>query len=233
MDSKLVSVIIPAFNAEKYIYQCVMSVLCQTYTNIEVIVVNDGSNDATWEILNQIIDTRLVLINQENNGCSSAKNSGLRMSKGDFIQYLDSDDMLSPDKLKNQVLALLDNEDAIAVCKTCVFQTDLDEVVGEIDTELIRKEGTGFEFLLRLLGSEGFSGMVQPNAYLISRKIADMMGEWNVILSPSPDEDGEYFARALCIAEKVIFTEGVNYYRKLPLQTSLSNLYSFQRVTNL
>ena len=91
MHSELVSVIIPAYNAEDYIIQCLESILKQTYTNLEIIVVNDGSTDATLEILKTIQDSRIVLISQENRGCSSAKNSGLKHASGSFIQYLDAD----------------------------------------------------------------------------------------------------------------------------------------------
>jgi hypothetical protein len=75
--------------------------------------------------------------------------------------------------------------------------------------------------------------MVQPNAYLITRNIAFKIGGWNEKISPSPDEDGEYFARALCCADKVIFTAGINYYRKPINSLSLSKQYSFVRANNL
>ena len=75
MHSELVSVIIPAYNAEQHILQCVNSVLEQSYSNLEIIIVNDGSTDATLEIIHSIQDSRIILIDQENKGCSSAKNS--------------------------------------------------------------------------------------------------------------------------------------------------------------
>lgn len=233
MQSDLVSIIIPAFNAEKYIIECLHSACNQTYRNLEVIVVNDGSTDETLHLLNQFKDERLIIINQENKGCSHAKNTGLKYATGVFIQYLDADDLLSPDKIENQVKSLHNSENTIAVCKTLIFQEHIDEGIGEVDTELIKKEGTGIEFLLRLMGSEGVSGMVQPNAYLITRNIADKIGDWNEKISPSPDEDGEYFARALCCTEKVVFTDGINYYRKPINSSSLSKQFSFERANNL
>lgn len=233
MHSELVSVIIPAYNAEDYIIQCLESILKQTYTNLEIIVVNDGSTDATLEILKTIQDSRIVLISQENRGCSSAKNSGLKHASGSFIQYLDADDVLSPDKIEAQVQKIRSSQNSIAVCRTIVFQNDINQNLEEIDTDIINKEGSGLTFLLRLMGGDGVPAMVQPNAYLLPKEIADKIGDWNVSISPSPDEDGEYFARALLAAENVYFTEGINYYRKLSDQKSLSQVHSYQRALNL
>lgn len=233
MQSDLVSVIIPVYNAEKYIVECIDSVLTQTHTNLEVIIVNDGSTDHTLHLINLYKDERLLIVNQENKGCSNAKNTGLLLANGAFIQYLDADDILSINKIEQQVKSLQDLENSMAVCKTLIIQESIDQVMGEVDTELIKSEGSGIEFLLRLLGSHGVSGMVQPNAYLITRNIANKIGGWNEKISPSPDEDGEYFARALCCADKVIFTAGINYYRKPLNSSSLSKQYSFDRANNL
>jgi glycosyltransferase involved in cell wall biosynthesis len=233
MQSKLVSIIIPAYNAEEFISVCIQSVLNQTYRNIEIIVINDGSTDSTLEIIYSFTDPRLILVNQENKGCSASKNQGLRIAKGDFIQYLDADDYLSPDKIEKQVNKLSFNDNHIAVCKTVII-SDNDKINGlEIDTDLIKNGGNGKDFLLSLWGLNGKSGMVQPNAYLISRKIAAKIGEWNEKISPSPDEDGEYFARVLLATENVYFTEGVNFYRKVSNTNSLSQNFSFQRALNL
>lgn len=235
MYSKLVSIIIPVFNASLFIEECLTSVINQTHQNIEIIIVNDGSTDDSFEVISNFIegDTRFLLINQENKGCSAAKNKGLELVKGDYVQYLDADDILSKDKIEQQVYALEKQLNSIAVCKTAIISCKIDNVFGEINTEMIKKQGSGLEFLLRLLGSEGVSGMVQPNAYLIPKVIAEKIGSWNEDISPSPDEDGEYFGRALIQAEYVIFTEGINYYRKLETNASLSQVYSHQRVFNL
>lgn len=233
MRSKLVSIIIPAYNAEDFISECIQSVINQIYRNIEIIVINDGSTDGTLDIINSFTDQRLILVNQENKGCSASKNQGLRIAKGDFIQYLDADDYLSPDKIEMQVDKLSINENHIAVCKTVII-SDNDKINGlEIDTDLIQNGGAGKDFLLSLWGLNGKSGMVQPNAYLISRKIATEIGEWNEEISPSPDEDGEYFARVLLATETVCYTKGVNYYRKASNANSLSQNFSFQRALNL
>jgi glycosyltransferase involved in cell wall biosynthesis len=232
-NNQLVSVIIPAYNAEKFISECVYSVLNQTYKNIEVIIINDGSDDRTKYILEKIDDPRLFVINQENKGCSASKNLGLRFSKGDFIQYLDADDFLSLDKIEKQVELLKSNLCSIAICKTVIISDNQDLNGKEIDTEMIQYGGTGKDLLLRLLGSNGNSGMVQPNAYLIPKEIVKVIGNWNVEVSPSTDEDGEYFTRVLLAANQVYYSEGINYYRKIQNQNSLSQVHSYQRALNL
>lgn len=233
MQSKLVSVIIPVYNAEDFISECIQSILNQTYRNIEIIVINDGSTDFTFEIINSFTDPRLILVSQENKGCSAAKNHGLRIAKGDFIQYLDADDYLSLDKIEKQVEKLIANDSNTAVCKTIIV-SDNKKINGlEIDTNLIQNCVNGKDFLLNLLGLNGKPGMVQPNAYLISRNIANKIGEWNEEISPSPDEDGEYFARVLLATETVNYTEGINYYRKNFSKNTLSQNFSLQRAINL
>jgi len=93
-EKYLISVIIPAYNSGKTILRAVDSVLNQTYKNIELIIINDGSTDNTLEILKNIQDSRIVVLNQENSGPSTARNLGINTAKGDFILFCDSDDKL-------------------------------------------------------------------------------------------------------------------------------------------
>ena len=100
---KLVSVVVPFYNAQKFIWECINSVLIQTYQNIELILVNDGSTDNSFEIITGINDNRLVIISQENQGVSTARNSGIEASKGDYLCFVDADDLLEADFIKNMV----------------------------------------------------------------------------------------------------------------------------------
>ncbi len=100
-----VSVIIPTYNKARYIGRTVDSVLKQTYPNIEIIVVDDGSTDHTSDVLSQYQST-VSHIWQPNQGPSAARNTGLNASSGDFLLFLDSDDIVTPDKLALQTVAL-------------------------------------------------------------------------------------------------------------------------------
>lgn len=93
---KKISFIVPAYNAEKYIAECVDNILSVPYDNIQLVVVNDGSTDATQEILSRYDDKRLVVVEQENSGVSVARNNGIRHSDGEYIFFVDVDDIVIP-----------------------------------------------------------------------------------------------------------------------------------------
>ena len=102
VDDFLISVIIPAYNAEKYINRCISSVLKQTYKFYEIIIVNDGSTDRTKEICEKFVGAYkgFTLINSENRGVSGARNLGLQKASGRYVFFLDADDMIFPDALE-------------------------------------------------------------------------------------------------------------------------------------
>lgn len=110
-QKKIVSVIIPAYNTEKYISQNIESVICQTYKNIEIIIVNDGSTDGTEKIIQEYSkkDKRIIIINQLNRGVSSARNSGFKIAKGEYFCIIDADDIMMPEKIESQLNFLEDN----------------------------------------------------------------------------------------------------------------------------
>lgn len=103
--NSIVSIIVPVYNAEKYLKKCIDSILNQSYKNIEVICINDGSKDNSYEILKQYKqqDERIVVIDKANNGVSSARNDGIKISKGEFITFVDSDDWLEEDAIEKMV----------------------------------------------------------------------------------------------------------------------------------
>ena len=96
MDNSLVSIIIPIYNVEQYLDRCIKSVINQTYKNIEIILVDDGSTDKCPEICDQYAqkDNRIVVIHKENGGLSSARNAGMKVLKGEYMLFVDSDDWI-------------------------------------------------------------------------------------------------------------------------------------------
>ncbi|MCL2356389.1 MAG: glycosyltransferase [Defluviitaleaceae bacterium] len=110
----LISVIIPVYNVENFLQRCLNSVTSQTYTRLEIILVNDGSTDNSGKICDEYagIDNRIIVIHQENAGLSAARNSGLEIATGSYITFVDSDDWLSPDCI--EILARADGD--ISVC---------------------------------------------------------------------------------------------------------------------
>jgi glycosyltransferase involved in cell wall biosynthesis len=108
-DTRL-SVIIPAYNVEKYVVQAIRSVLEQSITDLEAIVINDGSTDDTAKRIREIDDPRMRVINQSNSGISAARNAGIRMSSGTYIGFLDGDDIWLPQKAEKHLLLMQKDE---------------------------------------------------------------------------------------------------------------------------
>ena len=116
-NQALCSVIVPIYNVEKYLERCIQSILDQDYKNIEVILINDGSTDRSGEICRKYkeIDNRIVLIEQENGGMSSARNAGLDAAKGEYIFFVDSDDYVSSSFVSFALEDFIRNESDIVV----------------------------------------------------------------------------------------------------------------------
>ena len=114
----MVSVIIPIYNCEKYLNECIFSVLEQTYKDFELILVDDGSTDNSLNICYEFAkkDSRIIVIHQENGGVSSARNKGLKNAKGEFITFVDSDDYVENDWLKMLLTAILANNADVSIC---------------------------------------------------------------------------------------------------------------------
>ena len=99
MKQSLISIIVPIYKVEKYLEKCIESILAQTYKNIELILVDDGSPDNCPSICDRYAkkDSRVIVIHKQNGGLSDARNMGLNIAKGDFISFIDSDDFVSDD----------------------------------------------------------------------------------------------------------------------------------------
>ncbi len=110
------SLIIPVYNTSKYLKRCLDSVLNQTYKNLEIIIINDGSTDNSLDILKEYKDERIKLIDKKNEGVSIARNMGIDASTGDLIGFIDSDDAIVPDMCETMVKNMIDYESDISVC---------------------------------------------------------------------------------------------------------------------
>ncbi|MGL5077637.1 MAG: glycosyltransferase family 2 protein, partial [Waterburya sp.] len=100
---KLVSVIVPVYNVEDYIAQTINSVLNQTYPHFELLIIDDASPDRSLEICQQFRDPRIKIISQKNRGLAGARNTGIRHAQGDYLAFLDSDDLWLPEKLAQHI----------------------------------------------------------------------------------------------------------------------------------
>ncbi|MBN3961331.1 glycosyltransferase [Nostoc sp. NMS8] len=141
-----ISVIIPAYNSEKTIKQTIQSVLNQTFTNLELIVINDGSQDSTLEIITQFQDLRIKVFSYANAGGNVSRNRGLNHAVGEFVSFLDADDLWTPDKLQSQLKALQGNVTA----KVAYGWTDYIDINGKflLSGKRINLNGNIYEELL-------------------------------------------------------------------------------------
>src|SRR5438876_7489334 len=99
----LVSILIPAYNAERWIAETIQSALAQTWSKKEIIIVDDGSRDQTLAVAQQFTSRNVLVVTQENQGAAAARNRALEPCQGEYIQWLDADDLLAPDKIARQM----------------------------------------------------------------------------------------------------------------------------------
>lgn len=114
----LVTIIIPVYNSAKYLPSCLDSVLSQTYQNLEIILVDDGSTDESFRLVDDFAksNSKIKTIHQENSGLSSARNAGLKIATGEYVTFIDADDQIEPTMIKDMLEAVQDTDSDIAVC---------------------------------------------------------------------------------------------------------------------
>ena len=202
------SVVVPAFNAARWIGETLASVAAQTWTNLEIIVVDDGSVDNTADVVAAFADPRLRFVRQDHHGAAAARNLGILESRGELIQFLDADDVLSPDKIERQAHALQSAPSgSLASCAWARFSEIPDAM--RVKAEPVWAIADPAEWLVNSLAG---GGMMQPGAWLTPRILIDAAGPWNENLSLH--DDGEFFCRVLLRAKRNIFVpEVIAYYR--------------------
>lgn len=121
-----ISIIVPVYNVEKYLAECVDSITKQTYQNLEVILVNDGSTDRSGAICDQFaqIDNRIIVIHQKNQGISASRNAGLQIATGDYIGFVDSDDVIHPQMYQWLIQAMKGTDTDVTICHELAFCED-------------------------------------------------------------------------------------------------------------
>lgn len=209
-----VSILIPLYNAEKYIAQTICSALNQSWNDKEVIVVDDGSTDLSLNIAKSFERENVRVVNQANKGAGSARNLAFQLSTGDYIQYLDSDDLLSDDKIEKQLKTASGfgfDPDILITCKTNFFETEIYNASPAIQST-DKSYDIPIDLLIDLFANISF---ISLHAFLTPRSLILQSDKWNEKLSAN--DDGDFFARVISNSKKVSFcNEGIAYYRKTP-----------------
>jgi glycosyltransferase involved in cell wall biosynthesis len=213
----LVSILIPAYNAAPWIADTIQSALRQGWPSVETIVVDDGSKDNTLRIAQSFARANVSVVTQPNAGASAARNRAFSLCQGDYIQWLDADDLLAPDKISRQM----------AVAERCADRRVL--LSSAWGGFLYRARRARFEHtalcadqppLEWLLHKMGENLHMQPATWLVSRELTVAAGPWDTRLTL--DDDGEYFCRVLLASSGVKFVPDAKSYYRLSGPGSLS-----------
>jgi GT2 family glycosyltransferase len=214
----LVSILIPAFNVERWIGATLSSALGQTWRPIEVIVVDDGSRDGTAAAALAFEDRGVRVIRQPQGGAAAARNQAFRASRGEYIQYLDADDLLAPDKIERQLAVALAQGGARTLLSSAWGRFFYRTSRARFRPTALWADLSPAECMLRKMEQNVF---MQTGAWLMPRALAEAAGQWNTRLLT--DDDGEYFARVLAQSRNVLFVpEARMYYRTRSPASSLS-----------
>jgi glycosyltransferase involved in cell wall biosynthesis len=176
-----ISVIIPAYNAEKTILETIESVQQQTFSDFELIVINDGSTDGTLELLHSVIDERLKIFSYDNGGLCVARNRGLRQATGNFIAFLDADDLWTSDKLELQLAALQQHPEA-GVAYSWTSYIDEQGKTLFVDKPIFFKGNVYAQLLVNNFLASGSNP-------LIWRTAIESVGEFDPAIPPCADWD--------------------------------------------
>jgi glycosyltransferase involved in cell wall biosynthesis len=215
----LVSILIPAYNAGPFIADTIKSALAQTWPEKEVIVVDDGSTDGTLSIAQKFASKGITVVTQKNQGASLARNRAFSLCHGDYIQWLDADDLLARDKISRQM------EMAEQVSsKRALFSSEWGRFIyrlrrAEFNPTSLWADLSPLEWLLRKMGQNLH---MQPATWLISRELTDAAGPWDARLSL--DDDGEYFCRVILASDGIRFVPGAKSFYRMSGFNSLSNV---------
>lgn len=227
----LVSVCIPVFNSQKWLRETLDSALKQTYPNIEIIAVDDGSTDNSWNILQEYktkFPTKIKIFRQENKGACAARNRAFIESTGDYIQWLDADDIIENDKLEQQLRTInfVKNTDMLLSGSFSKFYNKKNK--SEFKPNSLWTDLTPDEWL-RIYLKE--SAVIYPHCWLVSREIISRAGQWDekILLN----QDGEYFSRVVANSSYIKFVQDSKSYYRTGNLSSISNNKSKKKIISL
>ncbi|WP_371025208.1 glycosyltransferase [Paraclostridium ghonii] len=227
----LISIIVPVYNAEIFLTRCLESIKNQTYLNLEVILVNDGSTDSSGLICDKYskIDSRFICIHKENEGVSSARNIGLSLAKGKYIGFVDSDDWIEPNMFENLYKLILDKNADIAMCG--YVKQDLDgNILNKENKSQINLYNT-WEALNNILDESKFRGFLCNK--LFSKEIINQACDGKFKNDIHFCEDLLFCCQCI-LKSKVLVYDSTPYYHYIIHNNNTCKLnYSIKKLTSL
>ena len=216
---ELVSILIPAYNAEQWIGDTIVSALNQTWPNKEIIVVDDGSTDNTFNIAKGFDSSIVKVVRQTNGGACNARNKALSLAQGDYIQWLDSDDLLHPEKIAHQLKGAESGQSSriLLTCAWGVFFFSHERV--KMVPDSLWQDLAPADWIIRKFTHRVW---MNPTVWLVSRRVTELTGAWDTRLALSGDDDGEYMCRLVAASERVKFVQEAKCYYRNGVVGSLS-----------
>jgi glycosyltransferase involved in cell wall biosynthesis len=205
-SSALVSICIPVYNSRKYIRETLNCLCAQTYQNIEIIVVNDGSTDDSEAEIKTITDKRIKLINERQGGAAKARNTAYNYARGEYIVFFDADDHVEPEFIGQQVKTINGRKDVVAVALWGRFYNDDLKTFKLNDTPV--NEMTFAEWIKFYWYN--CNPMTNPGRTMIPSELVKKAGPWNETLSLNDDLD--FYTRVFLNTEKIIFNHNSLFY---------------------
>lgn len=210
----LISVVIPAFDVEDYIAEAITSVLGQSVRNIEIIVVNDGSQDGTEGVVKTFSDPRLSLLNKQNGGCASARNTGVTAAHGTFVSFLDADDFWEVDKLQQELTLLNDDPGLDMVFSLSYLVNESGQKLGLLNPVRNHDFSRGSLIIENPIGN--------GSAVLMKKSVFDEVGLFDESLAASSDIDMWIRVAANRPGSIACVPKILTHYRRRSTQTTAS-----------
>jgi len=220
----LVSILIPAYNAGQWIAETLRSALAQTWERKEIIVVDDGSTDKTLQTARQFESHTVRVFPQKNQGAAATRNRAYELSEGDYIQWLDADDLLAPDKIERQLAAIRQTDSKRILLSSAWAYFNYRTHRAHFVPTWLWQDLSPVEWLLRKLGKNLH---MQTATWLTSRELAEAAGPWDTRLLS--DDDGEYFCRVLLASEGTRFVPESKVFYRITQSGRLSHIGASDR----
>lgn len=223
----LISVIVPIYNVEKYLDRCVGSIINQTYKNLEIILVDDGSPDNCPKMCDDYAkkDSRIKVVHKENGGLSDARNAGMKFATGEYVSFIDSDDYISLDFYKTLLQAIIDNDSDIVECSVVKFYEN--EKFDEYSDDL---KVTNYDTL------DGLEGLINENPF--KQHVWNKLYKTNIALDipyavGKLNEDEFWTYQIFGKAKKVTRINKTMYYYFQRGSSIMGNSYNIKRLDAL
>lgn len=225
VKEELVSIIIPIYNSEQYIKETIESCLTQSYNNIELILVNDGSTDKTENIILGFRDERIKYFKLENGGPCRARNHGISEATGELYQFLDHDDVIDKDKISEQVKLYKQYGDHYVYSSKMGTISVENRIVDEWDG-LYQKDFTPVDYFKTVFNQ--FGKYITTGAWLVPRALVESTNGWDA--RAGINDDGEYFMRVILKSSGIIYSSNSIFYFRRDVTTSLSKQFNSKDV---